>query len=390
MTKTQAENIDFTFRMLYVLAILMIVDGHIGSFDYLSFNGLFPYQNYHIALFVFVSGYFINLKRTYKEFITYKFMKLIVPLYVWNFIYGLIVFCLNKYNGFNLGGEFSLYNLLYAPIADGHQFIYNMGSWFIVPLFGVQLIGFCILKPLNEEKNAYPSSFIILFFLLSCLLGFVTIQAAPENLGERNIALTGFRIFYFLPFYALGVLYRFQLKKYDTLNSIAYFFIIIAATVFLRINFPDCDIIPAWLDVVNAPATIIFAIGFLAVFFWLRIAKISAPVLKASPTLTYLSTHTFDIMMHHFAGFMLVKATLSPLGNFDAVSFKNNIWYYHFPFNENFIAPVYIFITIVIALFTGFTSRKIYRILYNIKNVRQTFQKGSLDYEKQSKRSFND
>ncbi len=64
MTKTQAENIDFTFRMLYVLAILMIVDGHIGSFDYLSFNGLFPYQNYHIALFVFVSGYFINLKRT--------------------------------------------------------------------------------------------------------------------------------------------------------------------------------------------------------------------------------------------------------------------------------------------------------------------------------------
>lgn len=364
MTKTQAPNIDFTFRMLYVLAIFMIVDGHIGSFDYLSFNGLFPYQNYHIALFVFVSGYFINLNRNYKEFISHKFMKLIVPLYVWNFIYGILAFYLNKYHGFNLGGTFSVYNLLYAPIVDGHQFIYNMGSWFLIPLFGVQLIGFCILKPFADKNTRILYVALCLFLLLSCLLGIIVLQTAPENFGERNITLTGLRIFYFLPFYALGVFYRFILKKYDTLNSVIYFSFIIAATLILRIFFPYCDIIPAWLGEVNAPALIIFIIGFLAIFFWLRIAKIFSPILKNSPSLTYLSMHTFDIMMHHFAGFMLLKAALSPLGHFDTQAFKTNIWYYHFPFAENLVAPVYIFITIVIALFTGFTSHKIYCILY--------------------------
>lgn len=365
MIKTQATNINFTFRMLYILAIFMIVDGHIGSFDYLSLNGLFPYQNYHIALFIFVSGYFINIARSYKDFITHKFTKLIVPLYVWNFIYGLTVFYLNKYRDFNLGGDFSLYNLLYAPIIDGHQFIYNMGSWFIIPLFGVQLISFCILKPFNTDNLSVLRFIHYSFFILSCFLGYAALQAAPVNFGQRNIFLTGLRIFYFLPFYSLGVLYRYQLEKYDSLNSIVYFSVIIFITIILRINFSNCDIIPAWLETVSAPADIILIIGFLAIFFWLRIARILSPLIQESAALAYISTHTFDIMMHHFVGFMLIKAALSPLGYFNSEAFKNDIWYYHFPFNENMITPIYIFITIVIALFIGFTTRKIYSILYN-------------------------
>ena len=66
--------------MLYVLAIIMIVDGHVGSSDYLDFNGLLRYQNYHIALFMFVSGYFLNLTRGYKEFFARKTLRLLVPL----------------------------------------------------------------------------------------------------------------------------------------------------------------------------------------------------------------------------------------------------------------------------------------------------------------------
>lgn len=79
---------DPTFKMLYVLAIIMIVDGHVGSSDYLDFNGLLRYQNYHIALFMFVSGYFLNLTRGCKEFFARKTMRLIVPLFLWNAAYG--------------------------------------------------------------------------------------------------------------------------------------------------------------------------------------------------------------------------------------------------------------------------------------------------------------
>ncbi|MCM1323743.1 MAG: acyltransferase, partial [Acetobacter sp.] len=372
-------DINFTFRTLYVLAIFMIIDGHIGSFDYLSFNGLFPYQNYHIALFIFASGYFFKADRGYGEFIKHKTIKLILPLYLWNFIYGTLVFYLNKYENFTLGGEFSFYNLLYAPLVDGHQYIYNMGAWFLIPLFSVQLISFIILKPFLSSSKSFFTFCIWLFFIVSCFLGVAAIWAASNNTGQRDLILAGIRIFYFLPFYALGILYRYHLEKYDKINTIAYLSIIFVATILLRINFPQCDIIPAWFNYINAPAIVIYLIAILAIFFWLRISKLLTPIIKNSAVLNYISTHTFDIMMHHFVGLMLVKAALSPLGDFQATAFKGNIWYYHFPYEESLLTPIYISISIVIALFIGFTSKKLCYIIVN--NLRQIVKKNvSLTY----------
>ena len=70
-----------------------------------------------------------------------------MPLYLWNAAYGALCWYLNRHQGFALGGEFNLYNLLYAPLVDGHQFIYNMASWFLVPLFLVQAVGYLLLRP---------------------------------------------------------------------------------------------------------------------------------------------------------------------------------------------------------------------------------------------------
>ncbi len=363
MTLNLKQNTNYTFRLLYVLAIFMIIDGHIGSYDYLSFNGIFPYQNYHIALFVFASGYFINFNRSYWDFIVHKFNKLILPLYLWNFVYGGLCYYLNNYHGFSLGDGFTLYNFLFAPIVDGHQFIYNMASWFLVPLFLVQLISFIILKPFYTAKNAFSPFILYSYLIIALLLGSAALYAASANEGQRTLVLTSLRTLYFLLFYAFGVIYHFILEKYDTLNTPLYLTVVIAVTICLRIIFPDCDIVPSWLDYVAAPVWDIYAIGILAILFWLRIAKIFTPIIKESPALNYISTHTFDIMMHHFIGFMLVKAALSPLGSFNPAEFKQSIWYYNFPFGEALTTPLYIIITLVIALFIGFTNRQICIIL---------------------------
>lgn len=366
MTSSLKQNTNYTFRLLYVLAIFMIIDGHIGSYDYLSFNGIFPYQNYHIALFVFASGYFINLNRSYRDFFIHKFNKLILPLYLWNFVYGGLSYYLNTYHGFSLGSTFTLHNLLFAPIVDGHQFIYNMASWFLVPLFLVQLISFIILKPFYTEQKAFSRFVLYGYSGIALLLGFAALQAAPANEGQRTLLLTCFRSFYFLVFYAFGIMYRFILEKHDTLNTPLYLVFVIVATIFLRVIFPECDIVPSWLAFTAAPIWSVYMVSILAILFWLRIAKVFTPVIKESTILNYISTHTFDIMMHHFIGFMLVKAALSPLGSFDLAEFKHSIWYYHFPFGEPLTAPLYIIITLVIALFIGFTNRQICIILGKI------------------------
>lgn len=398
---------DPTFKMLYVLAIIMIVDGHVGSSDYLDFNGLLRYQNYHIALFMFVSGYFLNLTRGCKEFFARKTMRLLVPLFLWNAAYGALCWYLNRYRGFSLGGEFNLYNLLYAPLVDGHQFIYNMASWFLVPLFLVQAIGFLILRPFatpaartsRPADTAAPASSLtalvspslklpaVLFFALALALGCIALAYAPENHGARTPALTAQRTLYFLPAFAFGFLYRHALQKYDTVSTPLYLFAVLAALTYLTGRFPGYNHVPSWLDAVNAPALAIYAISLLAILFWLRVARVLSPLLAKSRPLQYIADHTFDIMMHHFAGFMLAKALFlpfisaaapatsaaaaSPLASHTAAAdaasaltrVKSDIWYYPFPNTNETAAWLYIAISIVIALTAGFTTRKIYAII---------------------------
>ena len=361
--------------MLYVLAILMIIDGHIGSSDYLDLNGLLRYQNYHIALFMFVSGYFLNLARGYGEFFKTKAMRLLVPLYAWNAVYGGVCWYLNRYQGFALGGEWNWYNLLYAPLVDGHQFIYNMASWFLVPLFLVQATGFMILKPFagtddaaTEEENKRQNKWTpVLFFGLALGLGCAALAYAPENRGERGITLTALRGLYFLPAFAFGYLYRRTLEKYDRLATPLWLGLLLGGVTLLTGAFPGYNHVPSWLDTVNAPGLAIYAISFLAILFWVRVARVLTPVWEKSRTLKYISEHTFDLMMHHFVGFMLAKALFLPFtpgdGAANLARVKSDIWYYPFPGGDENDAWIYIAISMVIALLAGFTSRKIYGII---------------------------
>lgn len=366
------ENSSLTFRMLYILAIFMIVDGHIGHSDYLDLNGLLRYQNYHIALFIFASGYFLNLNRPVREFFLCKIKRLIIPMLLWNLFYGCLCFYLNTVHGFSLGGNLNLYNLLYAPFTDGHQFIYNMASWFLVPLFLVQCTGFLLLRPFSAESEKHGNitrTVAVIFWGLSMVAGWFTLNVAPENHGERTLILTALRMLYFLPAFSFGFFYRQVLEKYDRLNTPLYMFLLLSSLTVLTCLFPAYDHIPSWLDAIGEPALVIYAISFLAILFWLRIARILAPLVKKSSALMYISKHTFDIMMHHFAGFMLVKAALVPfMPNSDASLklIKSNIWYYPFPNGNEAICWIYIAISMVIALTVGFTSRKICAMLYKI------------------------
>jgi hypothetical protein len=60
---------------------------------------------------------------------------------------------------------------------------------------------------------------------------------------------------------------------------------------------------------------------------------------------------------------MIVKSLISNIDGFDWYRYKTDIWYYFFPYQESYFTWVYIFITLVIALLIGFTSKKIYDII---------------------------
>lgn len=357
----QKENIQF--RILYFIGIIMIVAGHIGGGGVSLFYEFFPAKSFHLALFIFCSGYFFanNINKKSSDVIIKKFKKMIIPLYIWNLIYGIIVFLLHKC-GIKIGMGLSLKSLIILPIYNGHQFMFNLASWFIWPLFIIEIINIFIIK-FTSKKSIYG----YIYFVITLLLGFLGVQLAINGFNKTWWLLL-VKILYFLPFFAFGILYRNNLEKYDILSNRKYFLIIISITLLSIYIFNGTIIyVPAWcnnFDSFYRP----FIVGFLGILFWLRLSKIMIPVFKNSKLMYSVSKNTFSIMMHHLTGFFILNTfwflTHKYLKLWPGFSFKKyslDIYYSYLPKNLYQFKILYVIVGIAFSLFIVKIESNIYK-----------------------------
>jgi fucose 4-O-acetylase-like acetyltransferase len=99
--KPQEYKIDYRFKLLYAIGMIMVVAGHCNGGGISLINDWFPYRGLHLPLFVFCSGYFYQ-KRNEDDVIHYcikKLKTLVIPLYIYTLAYGLIVKVLNNKGG---------------------------------------------------------------------------------------------------------------------------------------------------------------------------------------------------------------------------------------------------------------------------------------------------
>lgn len=211
------KKIDYRFKILYAVAILMVVAGHCdGGGISLDFAQWFPYEGIHLALFTFCSGYFFKdaaLKRP-GRYVCKKLRTLILPMYGYTIAYGLLVRLLHRW-GFQIGGKFNLHNILISPLNDGHQFVLNMAGWYIVPLFMVEILN-CMIRAFFKRKGWQIPEWI--FFAGAVLIGmggnFLAIMEYRTSWW-----LTVVRILYFAPFYAMGIFYIFDAVRRGSVTA---------------------------------------------------------------------------------------------------------------------------------------------------------------------------
>ena len=124
------QETNIPFCLLSVLGIIFVVDGHLNH-SFFDIEGLIPYYAFHMPLFVFISGYFFRMKEgeSLWRFAKRKFLRLMIPYYLWNLIYGLLAAFLRR-NGFLFGEPITLDTLLLEPFCLGYQFILNHAAWF--------------------------------------------------------------------------------------------------------------------------------------------------------------------------------------------------------------------------------------------------------------------
>lgn len=362
-------GVNLQYKLLSAIGIIIIVSGHCyhGGME-LAYNWFPPYS-YNLALFVFISGYFY--KTDYEEnvgkYIWKRTKRLLIPAYLWNIFYGGMVAFLGLF-GFTIGAKPDLYNLFVMPFVDGEAFQYNLGSWFVYPLFLVCIINVLFRKFLKLIH--LDNEFIVLIVYLA--IGMIGINTAIENPTAINgIVKLLVRTMFFLPCYEFGRFYKAVLEKKDTLNNVAYFAIIFAVQLILLTFCKDLEYTPSSFTKFNNGFIIPYISSITAIAFWLRVSRLLVPAIGNSKLVRLIADNTYGIMVNQLVGFMCLKFVFyglsritsgSLFGDFNVTSFKSSIWYYYLPNGLQQWAFVYLIFGLFVPILISIILNKICHI----------------------------
>ena len=303
------RNENMTMRALYLIAAILVVDGHTTLADMFDMQSLFRYYSFHLMLFAFGSGYFFkdNDAQHPLAAILRKAKRLLVPLYIWNVVYGVGAALLRHFIGFEIGEPVTLYNLLIAPLTNGHQFQWNLGSWFVFPLFMCQVIYTFIRRIARLWGDREPLTFLL------CLIPGVICVTLCNRGQQALLPLWVLRTLILLPGYAGGVLYRRCLEKRDTLPTVPYLTALVIVRALLCARYENLAYLLSTCDYFGCDAFGVYAGGAIAIAFFLRIARLLAPYVAKSRFALAISRNTFAVMMHHYMGFFALNCVFLAL-----------------------------------------------------------------------------
>lgn len=353
-----SEQSNKTFKILSLFAIFFVVSGH------LSFGGIpllyewFTPYSFHIPLLCFISGYFYKDKYTDVplKYIWKKFKRHIIPLYLWNLFYGLLTAWLRNFH-INYGKALNVYSLMVAPLTDGHQFGMYLATWFVFPLFCVEVFN-VLFRCLLKKAHIHNEWLIAVLYMGIGILS--TSITTGENIGW---SLTALRTMFMLAFFGFGTLYNRRLEKNDTLANIWYFLIVFGIQ-FLVTSFNHGSFIyfVSWMREFNNDPVVPFITGITGILFWLRISKTLTPAVGNSRAINYVANHSSDIMRHHFLGFFVFNTIVFNLWRLffrNAFEF-NYVAYYTDPAynmklsNIPYISVIYVLFGFTVSLGIGY------------------------------------
>ena len=324
---------NFVLRALYLIAIVFVVDGHTALGDLFTMDGLFRYYSFHLMLFAFGSGYFFRLHGSAGRDVLTRAKRLLLPLYAWNLVYGVGAALLRRFGGFTLGEPLSAYTLLLAPIVDGEHFSWNLGAWFIFPLFAVQVL-YAAVHRLSRLWRGNPW----VTFALCLVPGCAAVQICHAG-NPQALPVAVLRPLILLPGYALGALYRSRLEAIDNrLRTVPLLLAVVVLRALLCMRYENLAYLLSSCTYFACDAFGVYAGAALAIAFWLRIARLLAPFVQRSRLALAISRNTFAVMMHHYMGFFALNCVflaLNMLGvgaaDFSVLSFRTNSSYNYAP-----------------------------------------------------------
>lgn len=349
---------DKKITILKGLGILAVVMGH----KYFPFSQYYHPYSYHMALFIFVSGYLYkeSYENNFKVFFQKRVLRHLANYYKWNLFYAILTVLIFLKLGLILGELPTLNNFFIRPFTVGDQFSLYSASWFIVQLVIIQFLFFIIHKTLKLiTKNPY----ILLVLFLGMTYTGIYLSNYVYPVDNRSPWITmGIRTLFGLGFFYVGFFFKTHLDN----RKFTYRFEILVITFLIQFYM--------WAYIGNLPyaylsadfhgnmfTPIISSLNGIYLCLWLSngISKF----ISDKDVLSLMGKYSYDIMNHHILGFFIFNLVLYKLGYIASTDLVG----VYYGFDVDNFGLWYIIWTIAFCL--GFISMVSYLKKFLYKNI---------------------
>jgi fucose 4-O-acetylase-like acetyltransferase len=299
-------------NILKAIGIVLVVVGHANG---KMFSWFIPYS-FHMALFVFISGYFYknHYDNTILLFLKKKFKQLVIPYYKWNLFYGCLITLLLYLGAVKFGKPINLETFFITPWKSGHQYLFNLAGWFVLCLFLIQISYILLRKIFLNVSNNEIVLFII--FLLIGVLG--TYLATFENSKSYYYVI---RVLFGLPFFHLGYIYKLKLEKLDRFNTITFVILLIYQTIIIQ-YYDGLHYEMVWAKF-GGHILMPFLASFSGIWLFIHLADLIDSKLSNDKLLSYIGQNSYSIMIHHIFIFWLLNLSFYFMNRFGIFTFFN-------------------------------------------------------------------
>ena len=355
------KSINYDFKLFSAVAMVLVVAGHILPWNTSVFYGLFPLYTFHVAAFVFVTGYFYKPEHEERlaDFFVKKVRTLVIPMYVIYTLYAVVLIAM-QHMGFTYGPkEITWQTLLIMPWTNGLHIRLNKPMWFIGALFVAESINILLRKAVSrivKNKTALELGIFVLYMIIGAI-GMHYGSQGNGVTGSPNMAI--WRACFFLACIGMGRVYRCFIESHDTCSNTMYFSVIIAIQLALLLSGHNinCNVSRGYFPS-GVLVTYVQAITGIAAL--LRVCKILGPQIGSSKTVLAVADNTFSIMNHHYFVFILLSAALGGLsllgvpflGDFSWQELMSHDMYFFLPAGQKAFVAVYIALGLAVPIFT--------------------------------------
>lgn len=356
---------DPTMKLFVAIAMILVVVGHISSEGFRGPFDLFPPYSFHVAAFVFVSGYFYReaSENQVGSYIKKKAMRLMVPLYAIMLVYG-IVSTLMHWGVYSFLPVISAKTLLFGPLLSGHDFLINLPMWFIAPLFFAEVFNVLFrraTRPLWRLLHCSPTTTEFFIFACYLFLGAIAIIQGGGTGLPAGLPLLACRTLFFIACFGMGSFYRRVLEQHDKLKSVTFFAIVVAVQlVAATLAHGAITYTPSWCRFPNG-VLLTYVVTITGIAFLLRVSRILGARLGNTRSVRMIADNTFSIMCHHYfalyvvsAAFALVAWATPLFSSFDFQAFGKGL-YLFYPGGVTCWAALYFIVAIVFSLLVHYT-----------------------------------